>query len=418
MQGENDTPGTPLKILYFDQHFGTPKGSTGSRSYEFSKALLAADHDVTLVCGDYQRAALNLPNVEGKGWNRGTIDGIDVISLPLPYSNQSSLLSRSFTFLRFAWRAVTIAMTFRYDLVFASSTPLTVALPGIAARLMRGKPFVFEVRDLWPELPRALGVRNPALIGGMSVLEWVAYRAASACVGLSPGIVEGIQRRSTPGKSIALIPNCSDLDIFRPGRREDLHLQGIHEGDFVAAFTGAHGVANGLDVVIDAATTLKARGCDQVKIVFVGDGKEKPKLVSLAQARGLSNCLFFDPMPRERLAPLIGSVNCGLMILKNVPAFYRGTSPNKFFDYISAGIPVVNNYPGWLAEMILESDCGVVVKPDDPAGLASALETLYANPVECHRMGGNARFLAETKFSRTDHAGRLVCFLEDVHAGC
>jgi glycosyltransferase involved in cell wall biosynthesis len=311
-----------------------------------------------------------------------------------------------------------IANTLEYDLLFASSTPLTVALPGISARILRRKPFVFEVRDLWPDLPRALGVRNHLVLFGMKCLERSAYAAASGCIGLSPGIVEGIRDRSRKGKPIEMIPNCSDLDLFLPGRREDLSVPGIDPGDFVAAFTGAHGVANGLGTVVDAASVLKQRGNESLKILFVGDGSEKPMLVETAHTRQLTNCIFLDPVPREKLARLIGSVDCGLMILKNVPAFYRGTSPNKFFDYISAGLPVVNNYPGWLAEMILDSECGAVVRPDDPADLADTLEMLQSDAAECQRMGAKSRLLAEARFSRADHADRFVRLLENVHAGC
>ncbi|MBX2997194.1 MAG: glycosyltransferase family 4 protein [Caldilineaceae bacterium] len=402
-----------MKVLYFHQHFGTPQGAGGTRSYEFARALIEAGHQVTMVCGSNQRVTLGLPYDEQKGWERGFIEGIDVISLPLPYSNRDSIARRTLTFARFALRSVQIALREEYDLIFATSTPLTAGVPGIVARWLRRKPFVFEVRDLWPELPRALGMRNPLLLGGMSILEWISYRSAHACIGLSPGIVEGIQRRSQAGKPIAMIPNGCDLDLFVPGCRANLTLPGIQPTDFVAAFTGAHGTANGLDAVLDAAAVLKSRGNQQIKLLFVGDGKEKDHLALAAQSRGLDNSLFFDPVPKTELAPLVGSLDCGLMILKNVPAFYYGTSPNKFFDYISAGIPVLNNYPGWLADLIHEHGCGVAIPPDDPIAFADALEYLAAHPEERTSMGHNARRLAETLFAREQLAGQFVDFLTE-----
>ena len=173
-------------------------------------------------------------------------------------------------------------MTETYDLAFATSTPLTAALPGLAARWLRGKPFVFEVRDLWPELPRALGVRNPLLLGSMSLLEWAAYRGADACIGLSPGIVAGIRRRAPRDRSIDLIPNGSDLELFHPRLRAPLTLPGLAPGDFVAGFTGAHGPANGLDALLDVARELRRRGETRIKLVFIGDGKEKDRLQAAA----------------------------------------------------------------------------------------------------------------------------------------
>jgi glycosyltransferase involved in cell wall biosynthesis len=402
-----------MNILYIHQHFGTPRGSTGTRSYEFARALISAGHRVTMVCGTYQHAALDLPFDVKQGWSRGTIDGIDVISLPLLYANQDGVAKRSMVFLRFAWISVLVALKHDYDLLFATSTPLTAGLPGIVARLLRGKPFCFEVRDLWPQLPRALGMRNPLLLGGMSFLEWASYRAARSCIGLSPGIVEGIRRRSKPGKLVAMIPNGCDLYLFEPRRRTALKLSGIGTEDFVAVFTGAHGLANGLDAVLDGAIALKKRGNRKIKIVFIGDGKEKTRLVAEAQSQRLDNCLFFPPMPKTDLAVLIGSFNCGLMVLRNVPAFYYGTSPNKFFDYIAAGIPILNNYPGWLADLIREYNCGIVAPPDDPEALADALEYLAAYPVECRLMGQNARKLAESHFSREKLAAQFVSFLEE-----
>ncbi len=412
-----------MRVLYFHQHFDTPRGAAGTRSYEFARALVAAGHQVTIVCGTKANAALDIPDDPDHGWSRGDVDGIDVIALPLHYANRDGLAKRSLTFLRFALRSIGIALRHDYDLVFATSTPLTAGIPGIAARLLRRKPFVFEVRDLWPELPKALGLRNPLLLGGMSLLEGLTYRSAHACIGLSPGIVEGIRRRAQRGKPIAMIPNGCDLDLFQPVPREDLSLPdagtgaSMAPGNFVAAFTGAHGPANGLDAVLDAAAVLKACGEDRVKLLFIGDGKDKDRLVEKAQVRGLDNCRFLPPMPKTELARLIGRLDCGLMILRNVPAFYYGTSPNKFFDYISAGLPVLNNYPGWLADLIRERDCGVVVPPDDPEAFADALRRLAADPAACRRMGRNARRLAETEFNRDALAARFVDWLEAVSSG-
>jgi len=188
-----------VRVLYFHQHFATPAGSAGTRSYEFARALLAAGHRVTMVCGAHAQSGLDLPYDAARGWHRGVVDGIDVISLPLPYANRDGVARRTWTFCRYAATATRLALTLEADLVFATSTPLTAAWPGLVAQAARGLPFVFEVRDLWPELPRALGLRNPLLLGGMEVLETAAYRSADAVIGLSPGIVRGIRQvRAAP----------------------------------------------------------------------------------------------------------------------------------------------------------------------------------------------------------------------------
>ena len=401
-----------MRLLYFHQHFATPRGSSGTRSYEFARALIARGHQVTVVCGAHKQSGLQLPYDAARGWHRGQVDGIDVISLPLAYSNRDSLLRRGWLFLRFALRSVRLALALDCDLVFATSTPITAVIPGLAAKWFRRKPYVFEVRDLWPELPRALGLRNPFVLGGMSLLEFLGYRSADACVGLSPGIVEGIRSRSLASLPIAMIPNGCDLEVFHPSKRARLKLPGIGPDDFVAGFTGAHGVANGLDALLDVAAELKRRGDRRVKLAFIGDGKEKDRLVARAAEEGLTQCLFFPPVPKTELGRITASLDCGLMVLKDVPAFYRGTSPNKFFDYVAAGIPVVNNYPGWLAGLITDHQCGVVVPPGDPVAFADALQRLAADPALRAHQGANARRLAESQFSRDQLAAGFAETLE------
>jgi glycosyltransferase involved in cell wall biosynthesis len=259
-------------------------------------------------------------------------------------------------------------------------------------------------------LPRAMGViRNPAVLAAMSVLEWLAYRCANACIGLSPGIVAGIKRRCSRRKEVAMIPNGCDLNTFRP-QEQSVGIEG--RGMFRAVFTGAHGTANGLDAVLDAAAILKRRDRDDVELLFVGDGRMKPHLMARARREGLDNCQFSDPVSKSSLTQTMADCDAGMMILANVPAFYYGTSPNKFFDYISAGLPVVNNYPGWLADLIGEHECGVAVPPDDPEALADALERLADSPRLCQSMGRNARRLAEQQFARQALASQFAEFLE------
>lgn len=404
-----------MKVLYFHQHFSTPAGSTGTRSYEMAQRLLARGHQVTMVCGSGQMASSGLHDKPVKGMRRGMVDGIEVIELCLPYSNYDSLLRRSWIFLLFAWRSIGLALRLDYDLLFATSTPLTAGIPGIFAHLLRRKPFVFEVRDLWPELPRAMGaVTNPVVLWGMGVLEWLSYHTAKGCIGLSPGIVKGIVRRGIAERNVAMIPNGCDLELFDPAKGVSLRPEGTHSGDFLAVFTGAHGMANGLDAVLDAAAELKEKGRSDIKMIFFGDGKVKPALMKRAGDEGLDNCLFMDPVPKLKLTAYLRGADAGLMILANVPAFYYGTSPNKFFDYIAIGMPVINNYPGWLAEMIEECKCGIAVEPENPSAFAEALERLADDRKMAEHMGMNARHLAERNFNRLDLANRFVDFLERV----
>jgi glycosyltransferase involved in cell wall biosynthesis len=401
-----------MHVLYFHQHFSTPAGATGTRSYEMARELAARGHEVTMVCGSSAHGDTRLNATPVNGVREGDVDGIHVVEICVPYSNHDGLAKRSLAFMRFALRSVAIAWKTKYDLLFATSTPLTAALPGIVMRLLKpNKAFIFEVRDLWPELPREMGViTNPVVLSAMSALEWLAYNLANSCIGLSPGIVEGIKRRCSQRKAVAMIPNGCDLDAFRPqGTR------GSRAGKtkLKAVFMGAHGMANGLDAVLDAAMVLKHRNRNDIELLFIGDGKLKPQLVARAQNEGLDNCRFVAPVPKTILTGMMADADVGLMILANVRAFYYGTSPNKFFDYISAGLPVVNNYPGWLADLINEHQCGIAVPPDNPEAFADAIEKLADRPDLREQMGRNARRLAQQRFDRRTLAASFADFLEE-----
>lgn len=405
-----------MKILYIHQHFGTPAGAGGTRSYELAKALIARGHHVTMLCGVGNRSTFEMPPPDADGIHRCHIEGIDVIALPIRYSGHQGVLARTITFLRFAAKSIKTALTSDYDMVFATSTPLTAAIPGIVASWFRRKPFIFEVRDLWPELPIAMGMKNPILIAGLWIIEWMAYRSSRACIGLAPGIVEGIAKRAAKDHPICMIPNGCDLELFNPRLRGPIAFPGIDDGDFVAIFSGAHGRANGLDAVLDAAAVLAGRGNSKIKFLLVGDGSEKNRMKERAKAEKLANVIFHDSIPKRQLASLVASAGCGLMVLSDIPAFYRGTSPNKFFDYLAAGIPVINNYPGWLADIITENSLGYCVPPGDAVAFADALQSLAARPEDAARMGLASRRLAETSFSR-EILAKSFCEWLEIHAG-
>lgn len=397
-----------MKVLYFHQHFVTPKGAGAIRSYAMARKLIQQGHSVTMVCGSNMTGTTGLEGSFQKGKRRGLVDGIDVIELDLAYSNSDGFLKRIWTFLLFAMRSVWIALTEKYDLVFATTTPLTAGIPGIFARWLRRKPFVFEVRDLWPELPREMGViNNPLVLWAMGVLEWVSYRSAHRLIGLSPGIVEGIKKCGVPADRIAMVPNGCDLDIFTDSA-EPWRPAGVEESDLMAVFAGTHGMANGLDAVLDAAAELKNRGRGDIKFLLIGSGKLKPELMARAERDGLDKVIFHEPVKKNELAGLMRATDMGMQILANVPAFYYGTSPNKFFDYIAAGVPVLNNYPGWLAEMIEREQCGYAVPPATPEAFADAMERAAAEREQLPDMGQRAKALAEREFDREKMASKWV----------
>jgi lipopolysaccharide/colanic/teichoic acid biosynthesis glycosyltransferase len=401
--------GLKVKIVYFHQHFTMPTGSGGTRSYEFARRLVERGHDVTMICGSGGMTGITDPFVSGR--RTGVVEGISVIEFELPYANRHSFLTRTVTFLRFAWRSVGVAWRADYDLIFCTSTPLTAALPGIVAKLARGKAFVFEVRDSWPQLPRAMGViRNPVVLGLMAVLEWMAYRCADGLIGLAPGISRGLGRFGAPQDRISTVPNGCDLADFG-GERPRWRPEMIPDRAFLAVFSGAMGLANYAEAALDAAAVLKRRGRPDIWILLIGDGARREAIAARVQEEGLERVVVHPAIPKTRMRDLLRGCDAGLQMLANVPAFYDGTSPNKFFDYLASGLPVLVNYPGWIADLVERNRCGIAVPPTDPVAYALALERLADDRAETLAMGQRARALGEREFSRDMLAAKFADFI-------
>lgn len=399
-----------MKILYFHQYFSTPLGAAGTRSYEMAKRLVAKGHEVTIICGSSKTGNTGINTQFKFGKRVGYAEGIRIIEWNLAYSNHDPIYKRVITFLKYSIFSSLLVFTINYDLVLASSTPLTAAIPGILARWIKRKKFIFEVRDLWPELPKALGMRNPLLLGCMAALEKSAYLSAQSLIGLAPGIVDGI-RKQVPHKPIAMIPNGSDFKVFDSIKKKGRPC-GVSESDLFVIYAGTHGVANGLEAVIQVAIELEKRKRKDIKMVLVGSGKTKSFLIKEVNQWNLKQVLFLDPLPKTELASLFAGADLGLQILSDIPEFYYGTSPNKFFDYIAAGLPVLNNYPGWLSNIIRQHRCGYAVKANDAILFANALEHAADNRDQLKEMGIRARLLAESEFSREKLGGEFVNWIE------
>lgn len=401
-----------MHVAYIHQHFSTRRGATGTRSYEMALRLIRRGHRVTMVCGAYeagdQKADPTRRVVEKE------IDGIRILRVAEPYGNRMSFTRRVLAFGRFARTATRLVKSLDADLVFATSTPLTVGIPGMKGAKKLGAPFVFEVRDLWPELAIALGVvKNPLLKWYTRRLERNIYFAARRIVALAPGIKKGVCRTGYAAERVTVIPNSSDLDLFQPCGEKTLDDRFGSPTGFRLVFTGAHGLANGLDAVLDAALELKRRGEGGIRLVFIGDGGQRERLIARSRADGTDAfTTWMSAIPKQELAGILPRMHVGMMILKNVPSFYYGTSPNKFFDYIAAGLPVLNNYPGWIADLVRDNACGIVVEPENPRAFADAIVQMRDGRYDLADMGRRARQLAESKFSRDALGEQFVDWLE------
>ncbi|EKD45523.1 MAG: hypothetical protein ACD_69C00252G0001 [uncultured bacterium] len=409
-----------MRVFYIHQYFSTPEGAMGTRSYEFAKELIASGHSVTMLCGSAQRSITGLNQPFSGGQRRGFVEGIEVIEIDLAYSNYDSFPKRIRKFLKFVLKTARIVIVEKYDLLFATSPPLSVVILGVLAKIIRRKSFILEIRDLWPDAAKEMGViTNPLLLGAIGFLERIAYRFADVGIGLSPGICKGMSRFGTLHKEkITLIPNGCDIELFQNVFQDNrleipAALSNLLSTKFTAIFCGAHGMANGLDAALDAAEILQKKEALNIVLVFIGDGKTKPHLIKRAEKEQLQNCYFFNSMPKRMLSLVLQRAGIGMMLLRNVPIFYYSTSPNKFFDYIASGLPVINNYPGWVAELIQEAQCGVVVPPDSPEAFADALvEFANLSKEEWKSYSSNALRLAKERFDRKELARKFVKICE------
>jgi glycosyltransferase involved in cell wall biosynthesis len=408
-----------LDVLYFHQYFATRRRSTATRSYELARRLVERGHKVTIVSRDTRRLESGRDRPpEGRLVGRETVDGIDVLYLNIPYANRypKALRLASFTAFTIA-SSVAGALERKPDVVFASSTPLTIGAAGLLTARAKRVPFVFEIRDLWPAVPVQLGVlKNPAAIRSAEWLERRLYRGAERIVVLSEGSRDELERRGIPDEKLVLIPNAADLDVFRPDvADEGFRAKHGLEGRFVALYAGAIGKANGLDQLVDAASALRRWGDERITIVALGDGGERPRLEERAAELGLGNLRFLPPVPKEELAGVVGAADVTLTVFAPHPIL-ETNSPNKFFDSLAAGKPVVVNLDGWLRRLVEEHDAGVWVPGGNAEALAGALSALAANSAQVERMGRNARALAEREFGRDEMADRLARTLEDAAA--
>jgi glycosyltransferase involved in cell wall biosynthesis len=317
-------------------------------------------------------------------------------------------------FFKFALAARAEAARIGGDIVFATSTPLTIAIPGIHAARRNRIPLVFEVRDLWPEAPRQMGVlTNPVFFWAARQLELRAYRNSRFVVALSPGIRDGVIAAGVAPERVFMIPNASDLDLFHPSRDGSAHRARLGLGDRLALiYFGTMGLANGLDYVLDGAAELKRRG--ELRAVFVlhGDGRMRPHLERRKAQEGLDNVVFSSPLPdKSKLAEIVAAADVGLTIYKNLPVLYT-CSPNKMFDTLAAGKPVLTNMPGWLGDLVTKNQCGVFAKPDNAGSLADRVQELIVRRAQLPEMGRRARLLAEREFDRDKLAAQVLAVLE------
>jgi glycosyltransferase involved in cell wall biosynthesis len=385
-----------MKVLYLHQHFRTPDQAGGTRSFEFARRWVRWGHEVVLVTSRQD------PGEPFHGWRIREVAGISIHEIHVPYRNTMGFSARIRAFLRFAARSGLHAAKCGGDVVFATSTPLTIALPGVFASQRLRVPLVFEVRDLWPEIPIALGVlRNPVVVRAARALESWAYRNSSSVVALSPGMAKGIADRGYPVERLTIVPNSSDVELFEqgdPSRFFDQHPQ--WKGRKIVLYAGTFGDINGVGYLVELAVRLRHR-MPEALVLLIGEGKQQESIRARARQLGVLdvNLVMMPPLPKRRVVDCFAASSIATSVVIDLPPLWHN-SANKFFDSLAASRAVGINHEGWQADLIRKFSLGVVLPPRDFEAAAAILAEFLGDDSRVEAAGVAAGRLARTRFDR------------------
>lgn len=398
-----------MKILYIHQYFVTPQEPGATRSYWISKELVKRGHHVTVITG----------NSESKHEpGRFDRDGIDVIYVNNYYNNTQTKIQKVWSFIKFIFQSIKVAAKEeKVDLVYATSTPLTIGAIALALRAIKGWRYVFEVRDLWPEFPIQVGaVSNPVLIWLLRKFEKRIYKRSEHVVALSPGMQEGVIKAGTPVEKTSMIPNMSKPDIFYP-HEVNMDIVKQFEIDltkFNVIHFGMLAVANGLEYIVNAAIELKKRGDESIQFLFMGEGAMQPMLEEMVKENDLHNVRFLGNYKVGVVAEVTNCCDASITSFKNLPILATN-SPNKLFDSLSAGKTIIVNSAGWTKDMVEKDNCGFYVDPEKPDMLADKLLEVKDNKPLLEEWGKNARKLSVEVYDKAKLSAQVADVLEETY---
>jgi len=400
-----------MRIVYLHQYFNSPDMVGGTRSYSLARRLVRFGHEVHVVTTDREGRRRT-----GGAWRDNNVDGIHVHWISVPYSNHMSNSRRILAFLTFAMLAARRARKLRGDVVFASSTPLTIAIPAVYAARRSKAPLVFEVRDLWPAVPIAIGALRSKVLKSMALwLERFAYRNSTEIVALAPGMRDAIAEVGFPRDLITVIPNGADLDIIAADRSDAPNIRSSHEwlGDRkLVLFCGSIGRANGVAYLSELSAKVEEID-KEIRFVVIGDGAEKDLVEADATTRGILGRSFFmmGEMAKEDAARWLCTADMTVALFTGPRIVWKDATQNKFFDSLAAGKPIANNFDGWQCQIAVEQEVGLVLPRDDIPQAAQILCEKLSDESWMADASASASRLARTTFSMDTLCGTLETVL-------
>lgn len=375
-----------MKVLYISQHFESENGLT--RPYELAKKLTEEDIEVTMLTG--------------KNTKEKKLDGIQIVSTKTNYDHTFAFHKRLLAFVMFVIKSIYLGLKEKnVDVIYASSAPITVGVTALIVAKMKRVPFVFEVRDVWPDAPIEMGIiRNKALIRIVRGLEKMIYRHASHIVALSDGIKRNIVSKGVANSKVRVITNLAHCDKATQyvSEEERMHIEARYPeliGKTIALYPGTFGAANDLHFILDVATQHPN---PNIHYILIGRGKEKAAMAEAIRNRGLTNIWLLDNMPKAEVFRWMSASDVGIVNLANVPILAAENSSNKFFDFLSLSKPIILNFKGWQDDLLRKHMAGEGFDYHDKAGYYDFLKMIHENKAQKLAMGASARMLAETHF--------------------
>lgn len=386
-----------MKVIYIHQYFRTPEQGGAVRSYHLAKGLVENGIEVEMITTH-----------SGKDYDQRWIEGIKVHYLPIDYDQKFGFLRRVWSFFQFVRQSKKLLKKLsRPDLLYITSTPLTTGWIGLWTKKYLALPYIFEVRDLWPEAPIQVGaIRNSFLVRFLQKMEKEIYDNALSLVALSPGIANHLKKIS-PDRSVALIPNFSDLNQFFPKEKNTSlsSLLNLSPG-LTIAYTGALGKVNAVEELLELASLALKRGKNW-NFLIMGEGSHERLLKEKAKALKLFNTHFQSFGSKDQVNEVLSIADLVWISFAHLPVL-KTNSPNKFFDAISAGKAILVNHKGWVYDIVKTHNLGISFLPGKWEKAFAKLEALEGRPEEIQKLGNRSRRLAESQFGKEMAISRLL----------
>jgi len=407
-----------MRILYLSQYFPPEAGATQTRAYEMAHNWVHLGHSVTMLTEFPNHPSGIIPaRYKGKIYERSELDGIEVIRVWVKASPVKNYKNRMWFYLTYMLNAMWAGLFLahgKFDFLFATSPPLFVGGAALVISYLRRIPLVFEVRDLWPESAIALGeLTNPRAISMACWLEEQCYRRSVQVVVVTQGIFDRLDQRGFPVQKLINIPNGANTEMFKfqPSERERLRSELDLHGKFIAIYAGIHGLAQGLETIIEAARLLQSTA--EIHFLLIGDGPKKGEILSLAKEFDLPNLTLLPEKSRQEIPGYLSAADVALVPLRKMEIF-KGALPSKIFDAWACERPVLISIDGEARTIVESVHGGQYITPEDPADMAEAIVQMMNRPNELEAMGKNGLNYTVQTHSRKALAEKLITHLQTI----